>query len=351
MKKRVIILMLLTILSTTLFGCTQKSKENVESVDKVEELSTENEENTEEVHTGQEIRVFNVDAMKGPTGMGIAKLIEDSNDLESSKFRTVYRIVGSADEIVANMGNSDLEFATVPANLASVLYNNTKGKVKVLAINTLGVLYIVEKGEVINSIEDLKGLTITAPGKGTTPEFALRNVLMKNGIDPDSDVTLDFKSEASEAAQSFLQGQADVVMLPEPFLTTVLSKNPEARIALDINDEWKNVSDGNSMVTGVLIAKGDIMEEDLEYIDAFLDEYKKSIDFANENVEEAAKLVDKYEIAPEVVALKAIPNSSLYFAEGSEMKDLLSNYLETLYEFEPKAVGGNLPDDNFYFER
>ncbi len=351
MKNKFRILLLLTILSTVLFACTPKSTDNVDSVDKTEDLSTETEQKSEESEQSEEdvdnmpIRVA---AMKGPTGMGFAKMFEDSETGESS-FEIQHTIVGAADEIVAGIGKGDIDIAAVPANLASILYNNTEGKVKVLSVNTLGVLYIIEKGDSIKSVADLKGLTISSPGKGTTPEFTLKHILAENGLDPETDVVLDFKSEATEATQSFLQGQSDVVMLPEPYLSGVLAKNPDVNIAINLDDGWEALN-GKDIGTGVLIGRTEFIEENPEAVEKFLNEYEKSINYAVENVDAAAELVGKYEIAPAEIAVKAIPNSSLHYADGEELKSLLGDYLEILYGYNPKSVGGKLPDENFYFE-
>lgn len=290
-------------------------------------------------------------ALKGPTTMGLVKLLED-NEAGSSANQYEFTLAATADEITAAIGKGELDAAAVPCNLASVLYNKTEGKIAVGAVNTLGVLYIVETGDTIQSVADLKGKTIYTTGKGTTPEYSLNYVLTQNGIDPASDVTIEFKSEAAEVAAALAEGTAQIAMLPEPFATTAMAKNENLRVALNLSEEWDKVSsDGSGMVTGVLIFSRDFLEQNPEAASQFLEEYKASVAYVNENTEDAAALVEKFGVSPAAVAKKALPNCSITFLEGDAMKEKVSGYLSVLFQQNPKSVGGKLPDDAFYFAR
>ena len=138
----------------------------------------------------------------------------------------------------AALAQGTTDIAAVPANLASVLYNNTEGGVQVLAINTLGVLYIVESGDTVHSVEDLRGKTIYASGKGNTPEAALNYVLTQNGIDPSADVTIEWKSEQAECLSALMAEENAIAMLPQPFVTTAQAQSENLRVALDLTEEW-----------------------------------------------------------------------------------------------------------------
>lgn len=290
-------------------------------------------------------------ALKGPTTMGLVKLLED-NEAGSSANQYEFTLAATADEITAAIGKGELDAAAVPCNLASVLYNKTEGKIAVGAVNTLGVLYIVETGDTIQSVADLKGKTIYTTGKGTTPEYSLNYVLTQNGIDPASDVTIEFKSEAAEVAAALAEGTAQIAMLPEPFATTAMAKNENLRVALNLSEEWDKVSsDGSGMVTGVLIFSRDFLEQNPQAASQFLEEYKASVAYVNENTEDAAALVEKFGVAPAAVAQKALPNCSITFLEGDAMKERVGGYLSVLFQQNPQSVGGNLPDDAFYFAR
>lgn len=290
-----------------------------------------------------------IGALKGPTTMGMIKVMEDAEN-KNTAYNYSFTIAGAADELSAGLAKGEIDIAAVPCNLAAVLYNNTKGKIKLAGINTLGVLYIVEAGETINRVEDLKGKTIYSTGKGTTPEYTLNYLLTAYGIDPEKDLQVEYKSEATEVAVALSEADNGIAMLPQPFVTTVMMNNDKVRIALDVTKEWEAVStDGSSVVTGVVVVRSDFLEQNKEAVDAFLAEYQDSTDFVNENAEEAAALIEKFDIFKAAVAKKAIPYCNITFIQGNEMKEKVSGYLTALYNQNPKAVGGALPADDFYY--
>jgi len=294
---------------------------------------------------------LSVMALKGPTAMGMVKLIEDSAQGKTAgKYN--FSIVGTADEITAKIVKGEVDIAAVPCNLASVLYNKTNGSITVTNINTLGVLYIVENGTTINSVKDLKGKTIYSTGKGTTPEYTLNYILKANGLDPEKDVNIVYKSEATEVAAMLEQDTAAVAMLPQPYVTTVITKNKNLRIALDISEQWNKVSsNGSGLVTGVLIIRNDVLKNKKDLVNKFLDEYKASTQYTNNNIAEASTLIEKNGIVTAAIAKTAIPKCNITYIDGSEMKSKISGYLKVLYDQNPASVGGKLPDDNFYYTR
>ena len=303
----------------------------------------------------EEQTLIRASVLKGPTAIGMVKLMNDSEE-GISPVSMEFTMSGTADEIVPAIVKGDIDIAAVPANLASVLYNKTKGGVKVLAINNLGVLYIVESGEEIHSVADLRGKTLYSTGKGTTPEYALNYVLSQNGLTPGTDVTIEYKSEASEVAALLAQDGAAVAMLPQPFVTSAQMNNEKLRVALDLTKEWDSVqaaSGGSSaLVTGVVIARTEFIEQNPDEVSAFLDAYKASAAYVSSNLSDCAALVEKYGIvAKAAVAEKAIPGCNIAFYEGAEMKDKVSGYLNVLFEQNPESVGGTLPNDDFYFSR
>ena len=292
----------------------------------------------------------NIGSLKGPTSMGLVSLM-DAAEKGESRHDYNFTMVTAADELLTQMISGDLDIAMVPANVASVLYHKTEGAVTVLNINTLGVLYIVENGEAIGSIEDLKGKTLYLTGKGTTPEYVMNYLLAQYGLTAD-DVTLEFKSEATEVA-AVLAGQEDAIgLLPQPFVAVAMAQNENLRIALDLTKEWDLVQgeNGSSLVTGVTIVRNEFLEEHGDVINDFLAEYKESTEYTNENVEAAAELIASREIVADAqVATQAIPYCNITFIDGETMKTALSGYLQVLYEQNPESVGGSMPGDDFYF--
>lgn len=285
-------------------------------------------------------------ALKGPTAMGMTKLMDDN---ETSDYGYDFTITAAVDEISPMIVQGTEDIVCVPANLGSVLYNKTEGGVEVLAVNTLGILYICENGSTVSSMEDLRGKTIYASGKGATPEYALNYILSQNGIDPENDVNIEWKSEHSECLAALLEDESGVAMLPQPFVTTAQMKNENINVVLDLTAEWDKLGTGSSLMTGIVIARKEFVENNPEAVELFLERYADSVEYVNANVSESAQLVGKYDIVPAAVAEKAIPACNIVCITGTEMKDKLSGYLNVLFEQLPASVGGALPADDFYY--
>ena len=295
-----------------------------------------------------------VAALKGPTAMGMVKLMSDSDAAAESGEETTgntyeFTLAASADEVTPKLMQGELDIACVPANLASVLYNRTGGGIVTLAVNTLGVLYIVENGNAIQSMADLAGKTIVASGKGSTPEYALRYLLSENGIDPDNDVTIDWRSEHSECVAALASGSATIAMLPQPFVTVAQTQLPDLRVALDLTEEWDALDNGSALLTGVVVARADFVEEHPAAVEQFLTSYADSVDWVNDNTAEAAELIGGYDIVDAAVAEKALPYCNIVCVTGTEMMDMLSGYLSVLWEQDAESVGGGMPNDDFYY--
>lgn len=347
MKKLLSRLLVLTLSAALLTGCSGRENTPVGTPAPTGTPAPE----TETPAASTEVSVM---ALKGPTAMGMVKLMDDAdNGNTTNKYN--FSIAAAIDEVTPAIAQGKADIAAVPANLASVLYNNTEGKVKVLAVNTLGVIYIVENGDSVHSVADLKGKTIYASGKGATPEYALNYILTQNGIDPEKDVTIEWKSEHTECLTAVASSENGIAMLPQPFVTTAQMKNENLRVALDLTKEWDALQEGketaSALLTGVVVARTEFIEENPEAVADFLAQYKESVAFVNENIDEGAALIEKYDIVPAAVAKKAVPACNIVYIDGAEMKEKLSGYLSVLFEQNPKSVGGALPADDFYFQQ
>ncbi|MGI6317114.1 MAG: ABC transporter substrate-binding protein [Christensenellales bacterium] len=299
---------------------------------------------TEAVRLPEEIRIG---GLKGPTSMGIVQLMEAAEE-GTARNRYTFTIAGSADELTPKLIQGELDMAMVPANLAAVLYNNTEGSVRLLAVNTLGVIYIVERGDTVASLEDLKGRTVYATGKGSTPEYALRYLLRENGVDPDKDLTIAWKSEPTEVVALLAQEEGAVAMLPQPYVTVAQTQVEGLRVAVDLTQVWDALDNGSRLITGVLVVRAEFADTYPRQISAFLEEYAASVAYVNSNNAEAALLIEKFGIVKAAVAEKALPYCNIVFLAGEEMVSPMEGYLRVLFEQNPKSVGGALPSDDFY---
>lgn len=286
-----------------------------------------------------EIRIA---ALKGPTGMGMVKLADKQNYPNYT-----VSIEALPDALNPRIISGEVDVAAVPVNLASVLYNKLDGDISVLAVSTLGVLYVVEAGSEVNSVADLAGKTVYATGQGATPEYILNYLLDKNGVA--GSVEVNYVGEHAALATMLADGSAEIGMLPEPNVTSTLAGNDNLRIALNLTEEWNKVC-STELVQGVVIARKSFVNEHPEAIEQFLREYEKSSAFVNENIDEAAKLIVDAGILGNVeIAKKAIPNCNISFSKGEAMHKAVEGMLAVLFEANPKSIGGKLPDKDFYY--
>lgn len=312
------------------------------------EAETENvTEETAEEYTAADIRVG---SLKGPTSMGLMKLMKDAEEGNAANNYT-FTMETAADALLPKMIQGEMDIVLVPANVASVLYNKTEGGVTVIDINTLGVLYMVSGDDSLTDISSLKGRTIYLTGKGTSPDYVLHYILEQNGLS-ESDVTLEYKSEATEVAAVLANEPESIGLLPQPFVTAACAQNENLKVIFDMTAEWDAVQgeSGSRLVTGVTVVRNEFLQENPAAVNKFLEEHKASAEFANTNVEETAELVAAQGIIEKApVAKKAIPNCNITYIDGEEMKAALSGYLNVLMEQNPESVGGKLPEDDFYY--
>lgn len=300
----------------------------------------------ETVDTELDVRVA---VLNGTTGFGMAGLMNADQNGESALNYT-FSVETDASNINAALIQGTVDIAALPTNAASVLYNKTEGGVKVLALNTLGVLYVVENGNSVNSLADLEGKTVYCPAQN--PEFIFRAICEKSGV---ANVTIDTSYAQPAALMNAVATSEEgmIAVLPEPVLSVAMNKNPSLRVALDLTAEWTAIMGSNSLVQGCIVVRTAFLEEHPAEVAKFLEEYKASIEFLNENVAEAAGLVVELGIyagaAP--IAEKAIPKCNITYMDGADMEAALSAFLATLFEIAPASVGGTLPTNDFYYKK
>ena len=314
------------------------------SVDAASEAASS--EEAKQLSTTDALRIA---GLKGPTTMGLVNLLS-MEEAGTASMDYDLQLYGAADEIVPLLMKGELDMAAIPANLAATLYQKTNGGIQAVAVNTLGVLYVVEKGgDSVQSMADLKGRTILSTGKGTTPEYVLRYLLNANGIDPDKDVTIEYYSEAAEVTAQMANTEDAIAVLPQPYVTAAGLQDDTLRVALDLTEEWNKVAD-TQLITGVTVVRKEYAQEHPDVVAAFLADYAKSVDAANTDLDGTAALCEEQGVvAKAAIAKKALPGCNIVCLTGDELKANASAYLQVLYDADPKAVGGTMPGDDFYW--
>lgn len=374
MKRMIVMFMALAMLLGVMSGCGEQKAASTDVSASQESAETATASPTEESAASQETPLveeerpsvqeesmletsyeavdINVGTIKGPTGIGMAKLMDDAaNGLAANNY--TFTLSADASELVSKVVAGEYDIACLPTNSAAVVYQKTQGAVKLLALNTEGVLHILQNTtneEPITDWEQLKGKTIYTIGQGANPEYVLDYILSGHGIDPDQDVTIKFCGAADEVIAACASGEASICMLPEPNVSALSAKVEGFTEIFDMTEAWNEiVEDGSVLTQGCVVVQKSFLEEHPAAVEKFLEEYEVSTDFINENAEDAAKLVAQYEIVPsEAIAAKALPGCHIIFRAGQEMKDSIQGYYEVLFQADPASIGGAMPDDDFY---
>ena len=338
---------LVLVIAMTLFVFASCAASSAGGQDTVADSESNVEETADTESTEQtNMRVL---ALKGPTGMGLTKLIDDNSDGVSDTSNSyTFTLASSADEVTADIIKGDYEAAAVPTNLAAVLYNKTGGNLYIEAVDTLGVLYIIENGNEINTISDLSGKTISITGQGAVPEYVLEYILDANGI---TDCNIEYYSDGGELATKVISGDVDIAMLPVPYAIKATTGDSGARIALSVTDEFKTASgeDDDSLCQACIIVNKEFADNNEKAVSIFLDECKSSIDYAVNYQDDAAQMMeDNGIIASKGLALASIPYANLVYIDGDTMKNALGTFYKILYESNPDSVGGSIPDNEIY---
>lgn len=282
-------------------------------------------------------------ALNGPTGLGLAEIKADRSYAYDVEYYSDPQEVGPL------LIKGEVDIAALPLNMAANLYKKTDGKIKMLAINTLGVLHVLSKDDSIKSIADLKGKTVYSSGQGATPEYIVNYILRKNGLEPGKDVTIEYKTAHNELATLAVEGSVDICILPEPFASKVLAKNESYKRVLDLTAEWGKVSSAK-LAQGCLVARADYIEQNPEIIKEFMSFYEASVNFVNNENNAGAVFLAKngYFDTPQLAA-DTIPNCNIVFITGEEMKKTATENFTVLFEANPASVGGEIPADALYY--
>lgn len=335
MKKFSLLLIVMLVLSLFV-GCSQE-KAPVESAP-VEEKQP--------IETKEPISVT-IAGLKGPTSIGMIKLI-DEKALNSDGYNVEYVAESAPDALTGKIISGDIQISSLPINLASVLYNKTGGAVQLIALNTIGNLYVVGTDET-SSIKDLEGKTLGMSAKGSTPDYVMNYLLNQNGLE--GKVELDYALDHATLAQTVIAEDTKVALLPEPFATQVMMKNSNVNILIDLNKEWETATNGESEIyTGCIVVNKKFAENNKEFVAEFLKQYEASVNWVVDNPVDASVLVEKNEIMPSAALVeKAIPYCGITYKFAADEKESVNSFYKILFESNPASIGGILPDEGFYY--
>jgi len=308
-------------------------------------------------NTPKEVLDVKIVGLKGPTSIGMIKSIDEIPSL-GDNVTSSYEIVPAPDVLIAKLLNDEFDFATVPTNVAAILFNK-KDNYQIMGIPIWGMLYVVTNDVEINSWEDFKGQNVYPFAQGSSPDIIFQHLANANGLTPFEDVDISYNYQQAELAQALIAGEVSVAVLPEPFVTSALLKNPDLKIVMDIQEEWKKANMASSVVPAdssypmtSLIVRKQFAIDHPEIVASFEKSYADSIIWVNENPKEASLLVEKHEIGFAAKAAElAIPRANMDYKSISEVKNEVSYYFDVLSGFSMKTIGGAMPDETIYYEK
>ncbi len=331
MKKKILSMVILFLL----VGCAGSNTEQT--------LDTDNDENKiEDIVEADSFQrtIVNIGTLKGPTGLGMLDLMEkDEKNITINDYE--FQILSNPTDMIGKVVSGEVDIAALPTNMASILYNKMEGGVTLLGVNTLGVLYILENGDTISTLEDFDGKTLYATGQGAVPEYVINALIEKEGLD----INVEFKAEHSELSTLMANGDITVGMLPEPNVTATILKNDNIRIAIDISKEWEKQK-GTPLAMGGIVVRDEFLQNNKEAVEDFIAEYEQSVNYTNNEVGEASQLAEKFQILPSAtIAEVAIPFCNIVWRQDFN----LTEFFRVLKESNPASIGGEIPDENFYY--
>ncbi|MGN1195161.1 MAG: ABC transporter substrate-binding protein [Acutalibacteraceae bacterium] len=346
--KSVLSVLLAAVMLLSLAACTGNNTQT-------ETTTAASDATTEAVPESQQVKVA---AIKGPTGMGMVKLFEDNH----------YKFTLTSDptEIVSLISTGAVDIAACPLNLAANIYKKTGGKIQMLGLNTLGVLYVVTNGVEVNSLKDLSGKTVYLTGQGATPEFIVNDLLQKNDLT--NDVKLEYLSEHSELVTKMASGGVQVAILPEPYVSVAGAKLENMKVALNLTDEWNKVNPDATLAMGCVIARSEFIENNPDAVEKFISDNKSSVEYVNTNPYEAsAKIVSngildegafsvpedtsesKLEKTKQEKAAEVITRCNIVFIDGEQMKTIANANFKVYFDADKTSIGGEMPQDALYY--
>lgn len=295
-----------------------------------------------------EIKIY---ALNGTTALGLAQMISASkNGTDNMNYNI--SLHAAADAVTGPLLSGECAIAALPTNVAVKLYHKSEGKLQLLALNTLGVLYLLQApGESITSLDQLRGKTVYLPGAGSNPEYITAALLEKAGLKVGTDVTLDTTTYSSPDAlqAAMIAGQAKLAVLPEPKVSIITTQKQDITVALDLTKEWEKAFGENTLVQGCLVVNTAFAEEHPAEVKKFLEDYKASIEFVKAGSDEAINMIVDAGILPKAaIAKKALPKCNLCFFAGEDMKAVMNPFCEAIFAQNNASIA-KLPDDGFYY--
>jgi len=297
-----------------------------------------------------EIKQISFVAPDGLPAIAVAKLIKEKPEVKAG-YNINYTIEQSSESLVTSVMKSEPDIAIVPSNVAATVFNKTK-EYKIAGTVGFGSFYIGSTNE-NQTFEDLKGKEVYNIGKGLTPDIIAKTILKDKGIDVDKDINFSYVDGVNELAPIILSGKTQYAVIPEPALSTIQSKNEKFNVILDLNEEWKKINNSEyGYPQSTIIIKKDLCENDTEFVKGFLKQVKTATEWVYSDNETLGTYCEEIGVsAKKPIIIKAIDKSNIKYVDIKDSIKEYKTYFEKLNEFDPKTIGGSIPDDEIFMEK
>ena len=335
MKKKLSLILFVILAMLTFVGCGNNSNPQVNEI----------------IDGNVESKEVSLVVPDGLPAISIAKIIKEKPEVKKG-YTVNYTIEQSSETLVTSVMKSEPDIAIVPSNVAATAFNKTEGAYEIAGTVGWGSFYIGSTNAT-QTIEDLKGKEVYNIGKGLTPDIITRTILKDKGIDPDTDINFSYVDGVNELAPIILAGKTEYAVIPEPALSTVQSKNENFNIMLDLNEEWKKINNSEyGYPQATIIVKKELVEKDKEFVENLLNKVKESTEWAYSDKETLGAYCEEIGIsAKKPIIVKAIDRSNIKYVGIKDSYKEYETYFEKLYSFDPKTIGGKIPDESIFMEK
>ncbi len=286
---------------------------------------------------------MHIGVMSGPTGMGMAKMMNDHKAEGDTTY--VFDVYTNPQVAIGDLASGELDAVCLPTNTAAAQAKAKEDYISVVAVNTLGSLYLLTSENVtVTSLADLEGKTVYVSVPNSTTKPILAHLLSEAGVQATIEVEVDHDTLAKRMAEGAAD-RVDILVLPEPYVSKALTQNPSYSIDLNLSTEWSTLSE-DDLAMGCLVVRNEFLKANESTVQAMLKEYRDSINFiANpDNLEAAAAMIVEQNILGALpLAKKALTNlrGSIVYRDGDAMKQTLISFYT--------AIGLAQPTDDFYY--
>ncbi|MGB4702336.1 MAG: MqnA/MqnD/SBP family protein, partial [Syntrophomonadaceae bacterium] len=287
----------------------------------------------------------------GPVSYALAYLAENPAEDMTLEIKPWQK----GDQLLAMITSNEVNMSATPITNAFMLYN--KGiDIQLVNVSVWGMLYVLSPEDNVQSVADLKGQQVAVAGQGGIHDLVFRHLLIQNGVDPDKDLEIIYL-DLPEASAKLATGELKYAVLNEPnsSMATLNARKGgvELKRVLDLQEEWQKVTGQEKAripQAGFVVLNSEQLGKNA--VAKFQERFSAAAEWVNNNPAEAGPIVEKHF---EWMKAPAVEQSLQYARLNPEwaadcQEEIEAFFTELSKTAPPEALGGKLPDAEFYFQ-